>query len=345
MAHKQTTVVAGGTTIISSGGHGTPSYKITKEQFYDSTDVQKRLQQLKKDNATAEAWRTSGAISAYPAAEPIPSSVPEPVGPTASATPATVVVATTVSNQAQDSAKNNAAQKPGAKDKTEPEVQNINPFGPYVPDDRFRPYNAVTVDRDDSIATIVVTEPVKMEEGNPTTDFFTKFVTVLTATRKNEAGERRVVQFDELSTKLYGVFKNFSVMDVNEVTQEAVKVTLNFGLGWTAYFFGQQPRIFSFSGFFLDAKNYPFYEQFMRAYQTYLSGSEIARRGYRFYIAYDGKIISGYMLGINVSSSSGNRVTKSFSFQVLVDDENYFRTNMGAYEDTALNNTMLLGPT
>lgn len=202
-----------------------------------------------------------------------------------------------------------------------------NPF-PGSDDDFFnlRPMYTAPIPHDGAIATIIITAPeAPAGDAAPGNDYFTNLKAIPGLTVDNS--QKGVVAITPFQ-RFYGVFKNFGLDQVGEATQEVAKVVLNFGLGWTAYFFGQQPRIFTFSGTFLDAKNYPYYEQFMTAYKTHLSGSKIAENGYRFYIVYDQKVVSGYMLGINTSSQAQNRTIKSFQFQVLIDDENMFRTNI-----------------
>ena len=207
------------------------------------------------------------------------------------------------------------------QDKTASAVVQPGPFDPHPESDLYRPYTGMVSEYDSTIATIVITNPRKPDQP-VAIDFFNSFVSVAKPVAQT-ADNSGVVT---LQQNFYGIFKNFSLMDVNESTSEAVKVTLNFGMGWTAYFFGAQPRIYSFSGMFLDTVEYPYYEQFMTAYKRYLSGSNIARAGYKFYIAYDGKLVSGYMLGINTGSSSSAPKTKNFTFQVLVDDDHFFRS-------------------
>jgi hypothetical protein len=200
--------------------------------------------------------------------------------------------------------------------------------------DRFRPYYTALEQHDTNTATIILTQKSTYVDGtsNPT-DYFSNFknkVSPLLTDSKQSVGGSIVDMkslADDKSGRFFGVFRNFSLIQYNEVREEIAKIALNFGAKWNAYFFGAKPRVYNFGGFFLDSKNYPYYEQFMRAYDNYLSGSRCVSGGFRMYMAYDGKITSGWMLGINTQATADNLYAKSFTFQLLVDDENWFRTN------------------
>jgi hypothetical protein len=191
----------------------------------------------------------------------------------------------------------------------------------------LRPYFDTFLPYDDMLATIIITNKTEPAKSSTSIDYFTSLKTAV-----NTVDNGAIIDTKENVVPMgkRGVFRNFSLIGVNEANVEAVKISLNFGMGWNAYFFGEQPKVYSFSGVFLDTKNYPYYEEFMTYYRTHLSGSNVARKGYRFYIVYDSKILTGYMLGINVNSDSANYQNKTFNFQVLVDTENFFRTGLPA---------------
>jgi hypothetical protein len=200
--------------------------------------------------------------------------------------------------------------------------------------DRFRPFYSYLEPHDASTATIILTVKSQAIGGSvsgPTTDYFKSFNSkVSTLLPDSKVVGNNIPELDLVGNdngKFYGVFRNFSLLQYSESRSEIAKVALNFGSKWNAYFFGSQPRVYNFGGFFLDSKNYPYYEQFMKAYDNYLAGGKCVSHGFRLYMAYDNKITSGWMLGINVSGNSEQPFSRTFSFQLLVDDENWFRTN------------------
>lgn len=208
-----------------------------------------------------------------------------------------------------------------------------SPFFSVDGNDAFRPYFSGLEQSDSSTATIILTQRQQTAvTPNQTTDYFNNFDTKVSSLLPDatQSGNGSIPDLQEVSGdtgKFYGIFRNFSLLQYNESRSEIAKVALNFGTKWNAYFFGSKPRVYNFGGFFIDSKNYPYYEQFMRAYDNYLAGGKCVSNGFRLYMAYDNKITSGWMLGIEVGGNSENQFSRTFSFQLLVDDENWFRTN------------------
>lgn len=197
----------------------------------------------------------------------------------------------------------------------------------------FRPYYNYMEPHDASTATIILTSKKQdVVSTGFTRDYFSSFSTKIDPLLPDakSSGNDRIPDLDAVAGEegqFYGVFRNFSLLQYGETREEIAKVALNFGMKWNAYFFGSKPRVYNFGGFFLDSKNYPYYEQFMKAYDNYLAGGRCVSNGFRLYMAYDNKITSGWMLGINVGGNSDQQFSRTFSFQLLVDDENWFRTN------------------
>jgi len=116
----------------------------------------------------------------------------------------------------------------------------------------------------------------------------------------------------------YGVFNNFSLLSVSESSDQIVKIHQNFAGNWSAFFLGRKPQVFTFSGFFIDSREYPYYQEFMVAYEKYLAGRKCVEKKMRMKILYDGKIIDGYILNIMTSITADTIMMKQFSFSVLV---------------------------
>ena len=205
------------------------------------------------------------------------------------------------------------------------------PFFPIDGLDRFRPYYSYLEPHDPSSATIILTQKVvPSSPSTETTDYLNSFNSKLDTLLPDAVADNKSIPILDLGSgerSFYGVFRNFSLLQYSETRQEIAKVALNFGSRWNAYFFGAKPRVYNFGGFFIDSKNYPYYEQFMKAYDKYLAGGRCVSNGFRLYMVYDNKITTGWMLGINISSTSDQEFSRTFSFQLLVDDENWFRTN------------------
>ena len=118
-----------------------------------------------------------------------------------------------------------------------------------------------------------------------------------------------------------GIFKNFSLTNFNEGRQEEVNITKTFGREWVAFFYGENPRIYNYGGHFLDFKNYPYYEEFIKAYDNYLRGTKCIENEMELYLSYNGRLVRGLMTGIGTGKTSGVGVPKGlvqFNFTILV---------------------------
>ena len=208
----------------------------------------------------------------------------------------------------------------------------LSPFLSVDGDNKYRPFYTAPVQHDENTATIILVKndgSQSPSSNNPTTDYLSDFTTSIQCVDADmiQSTNNEIPLLTNVGRNYYGVFKNFSVLGVNEVRSEITKVALNFGGRWNAYFFGSKPRVYSYTGIFLDAKNYPFYEQFITSYDNYLSGGKCIDNGFKMYLSVDGKITSGYMLGVDTNSQCDDPFHKTFSFTILIDDENFYRSN------------------
>ena len=216
-------------------------------------------------------------------------------------------------------------------DITDPQVNN-----------ELRPYFSMVTEHEQTLATIVLlsdTPPNTAEDESVNNDYLTSFSNYVNvpSPKISEifASNNTVQTVPELPllesqgvTQYYGLFNNFSLTGVTEQKEQMTKVHMNFGGSWNAFFFGDKPTVYAFNGFFLDSKEYPYYQEFMMAYDNYLAGRKCVENKFQMLITYDGKIIGGYILGINTSANANNPYMKSFSFTVLVASENWYRTNI-----------------
>ena len=216
--------------------------------------------------------------------------------------------------------------------------------------DEFRPYHSGMTDREPSMATIVL-----MSKGSSTEkksdiqtglyDSFQQSVSGKNGSRVIKAGNKpsatpiESMGISEYSTvptleigdinnaSYYGVFNNFSVTNVSEAREELVRIAMNFGGNWNAFFFGENPRVFTFQGLLLDSPEYPFYQEFISAYDKYLSGRKCVINKMKMVLSYDGRVITGYILKLVNDITADQYMMKQFSFTVLVESEAWFRTN------------------
>lgn len=213
----------------------------------------------------------------------------------------------------------------------------------------IRPYTSGIMENEENIATIVVLYDTQKSKSNikPAQtqknflEDFSSYVSTIniaksafeTRTDTFERVTSDVVTFygensvDNLGSTYFGVFNNFSLTGVQEQKADIVKIAQNFSGSWNAFFMGEQPKMYSFRGHFLDTKNYPYYQEFMMAYDKFLSGRNSINSGIKIQFLYDGKMIEGYLLQISTTGDAQAPNIKMFNFVVLVKSENWLRVN------------------
>ena len=198
----------------------------------------------------------------------------------------------------------------------------------------LRPFTGIT-GHEETMATIILYSKAKKtnttsSENKDYLENFTKRVNSLEygGDGKN-AGSAKIPTLKlDGNNPYYGVFNNFSLQSVSESRNQLVKVHQNFGGTWNAFFLTEKPRVYVFTGFFLDSKEFPYYQEFVTAYDKYLKGRKLIEGGYEMVISYDGKTANGYLLSLQTNIASVQDYMKPFSFSVLVRKESWYRTNL-----------------
>lgn len=211
-------------------------------------------------------------------------------------------------------------------------------------DNNIRPYSQGFVEHDSCMASIILytdSPPTNMPEKNnvnymgPTNLEVVDGVIQLQDTDTNQETLKllpsNIATIPGVSGNdalpYIGIFNNFSLLQVSEAKDQIIKLHQNFGSSWNLFFFGDSPQIYTFRGIFLDTQEYPYYQEFMYMYDRCLKGRKCVELGYRMKLAYDGKVVSGYMLNIQTVLSGDTPHSKSFSFTVITNDEFWMRRN------------------
>ena len=126
----------------------------------------------------------------------------------------------------------------------------------------------------------------------------------------------------------YGVFNNFSLLAVRETHDEIIKIHQNFDNSWNVFFFGERPAVYNFNGVFIDSIEYPYYQEFMVAYEKLLAGRKCIENKTRMYLSCDNKVIEGYMINISATKTAETSLKKDFSFSLLVRNVYWVRNNL-----------------
>ncbi len=219
-------------------------------------------------------------------------------------------------------------------------------------DYRLRPYSSGIIPHDLSLATIIVYTDSNNNLVNQAHSLVTNYLTNLVTRISSLTPEQDTnvaIQIgsngDEIAllslennnkTPFYGVFNNFSITDIAESKSEIVKVGMNLSSDWNAFFFGEQPTVYRFNGHFIDTADYPYYQEFLMAYDKYLAGRKCVENHIMTKFMYDGKIVNGLMLNISISSAAGTPHLKMFSFSVLVIKEEWIRINIVPSTDSQI---------
>jgi len=204
----------------------------------------------------------------------------------------------------------------------------------------LRPVSRGTREHDDPVATIILfkeglsTYDTNSYKTNYLTELSGRVLTTLSETMDSEiqgfpempGGKIPMLSLDKVND-YYGVFNNFSVTDMVEAHDQISKVHMNFGAKWNVFLFGNTPNMYRFNGVFLDTKEYPYYQEFMVAYEKYLSGRKCVENGMQLKMIVSGQIIDGFLLSVGVNHNSSFQQLKSFQLTMLVKGTSWIRTN------------------
>jgi len=219
-----------------------------------------------------------------------------------------------------------------------------NEFLASPTDSKVRPYTVGTTEHEGTVATIILyttSQGFVSDDALKTNDYLTDLSMSITELEAESVsgdvssppsipgGKIALLSLDgKAPNNYYGVFNNFSLINVQEAHGEIVKLHQNFSNGWNAFFFGEKPSIYNFSGIFLDTREYPYYQEFMLAYEKYLRGRRAVENNMQMKMIYDGRIIDGYMLSISTTATGDMEQSKSFTFSVLVRKSAWARINL-----------------
>ena len=112
-------------------------------------------------------------------------------------------------------------------------------------------------------------------------------------------------------------FSKFFLEGVQESHSEKVQIVETFN-DFYAFFYGEKPPVYTFSGHLLNLKNYNWMNEFMYYYQNFWRGTKAVEQGARVFLTYNYQQIQGYVLGISTNVNAVTDKAAPFSLQVLV---------------------------
>ena len=116
---------------------------------------------------------------------------------------------------------------------------------------------------------------------------------------------------------LVNFYSRFFLQSVQESQSEKVQIVETF-TDYYAFFYGKRPPVYSFRGVLLNDENHKWTNDLMFFYENFFRGSQTVALGAQAYVFYSGRLISGFLLNLNIQEESVLYKGASFSFDVLV---------------------------
>jgi hypothetical protein len=127
--------------------------------------------------------------------------------------------------------------------------------------------------------------------------------------------------------KFYGKFQNIITTSFSESFEDISKIQTNFSEAWNIFLFGASPRMIELTGHFIDTQYNPHYQQFMVAYDKYLSGSKCVDNNMETVLFIDGRAIQAILLAVHIRYTGIEQSLKSFSIRAIVKRDIWVREN------------------
>jgi LysM repeat protein len=128
------------------------------------------------------------------------------------------------------------------------------------------------------------------------------------------------VDSDSLPTgDIIDSYSRFLLESVREAQLEKYQIVETFTAFYT-FFYGKRPSIYSFSGTLLNDSNHKWTNDFMFFYENFFRGTRAVEMNSQALIAYDGRLVSGFILDINIMQNATLNKGAQFSMNVLITD-------------------------
>lgn len=142
-------------------------------------------------------------------------------------------------------------------------------------------------------------------------------------------------------------FIDFLLTRATEQMAEKAQIVDTLTDNYVAFYSGQEPPVFRYSGFLLNTYQDDQRVYMLRLYREVLRGTRLAARGLVARLRYDSFIVSGYMENLTMSLEGATEHTAGqFSFDFRVKRMSIFTPSLGAptvAQTPATSNTLLAG--
>lgn len=113
-------------------------------------------------------------------------------------------------------------------------------------------------------------------------------------------------------------YLDFFISQASMPLQEKVDIKDTLADNYVAFFFGQQPPVWSFTGWLLNTVQDDQTTNFLRLYLEILRGTQLARRQKIINLKIDSYVITGAMIGVSFTLNAASEIYVPFAFQLLV---------------------------
>ena len=111
---------------------------------------------------------------------------------------------------------------------------------------------------------------------------------------------------------------DFLLSQANHALREKVQISETLSDNYAAFFFGQSPPMFQYSGYLYNTFQDDWTMRMYLLFQKLARGTQLARRGFMLHLKYDSIIVSGAMTNLQWSLIGGREAANDFSFGMLV---------------------------
>jgi len=112
-------------------------------------------------------------------------------------------------------------------------------------------------------------------------------------------------------------YADFILQSVEDQRQEKQQIIETFGDPYV-FFFGERPRIMTFSGLLINTADFNWRSQFWANYEQYFRGTRLAQLNARAYISFDTRVVEGYPLTANAVDVADTPYSIPFGLTMLV---------------------------
>jgi len=161
-----------------------------------------------------------------------------------------------------------------------------------------RPYRGIQI-KNDTYATLSVVTPTG------------KIALTSSSATVKDSGDKNAKQ-GKVSE-----YSDFILQRIDDQRAEKKQIIETFGEPFI-YFYGEQPRVVSFSGLLVNTEDFNWRAQFWHNYEEHLRGTKLVQANARVYLSYDTIMIEGYPFAATAQDTSDEPYSIPFQMQMFV---------------------------